>query len=102
MLGIHGAAADVDGRAVDLFDSKQIEREADANDVANGIDCADLMKVNFADCGPVDFRLRLANAGENPLRQVFLRRRQDRAGLDLLGNMVQMPVSVLRQLPQVF
>src|SRR5437016_885328 len=52
--------------------------------------------MDFANRRAVDFCLRLADASKYALCQVLLRRRQNTAGIDLLGDVVQMPVSVLR------
>src|SRR5438094_187014 len=52
--------------------------------------------MHLANGGAVNFGLRLTDAGENPLGQVLLRRGQHAAGVDLFGDVMQVPVSMLR------
>src|SRR5262245_11818271 len=53
------------------------------------------MEMDLADGRAVDFGLGFADAGENPFGQVLLRRGQHAAGVDLLGNVMQMTVGML-------
>jgi hypothetical protein len=92
MFGIHGAAADVDGRAVDLFDSKQIEREADADDVADGIDCADFVKMDLLDVDAVNCRFRFSKGAEYALGVCF-HSLGDVDRVDHLKDAAEVPVS---------
>ncbi len=67
VLGVDGAAAGVDGRAVDGFDSEQVEREADADDVADGIDRAHFVEVHLFDIDAVDGGFGFAQHPEDAL-----------------------------------
>ena len=54
VLGLDGAAADVDGGAADFVDVEQIERDAGADDIGDGIGRADFVEVDFFDRDAVD------------------------------------------------
>src|ERR1700692_4299432 len=50
---------------MDLIDSKQIEGDASAHDVGDGIDCAYLVEVNLFNRNAVDLRFGRAEPAEN-------------------------------------
>ena len=53
------------------------------------------MKVNFPQRATVNARFGFADAGEDASGQILLRLRQDGARVDLLDNVMQMPMSLL-------
>ena len=97
MLGFYGAAADIDGRAHDRFHIEQVERNARADNIGNGIGGSDFVKMHLFHrhlvyCGlrfaePPKYSLRiplgavreagladhLENLGQVTMRLVFLR-----------------------------
>ena len=58
MLGLHGTAADVDRRDVQLFDTQEIERYARPDNIGNRIDCADFVELDFLRRNVVNLSLR--------------------------------------------
>ena len=65
VLGLDGAAADVERRADHGIDVQMVEGHAGADDIGDGIGRADLMKVDLLDGDLVDFGLRLAEPLED-------------------------------------
>ena len=59
-------------RADDPIDAEERQADRAADDVGDRIDRADFVKMDLADRRAVDFRLGLADAGEDPPGQVFL------------------------------
>ena len=81
MFGLGRSAADVDGGRVNLVDAEQMEPEAGAHDVADGIHRADFVEVDFLDRYAVDFGFRLTELLEHACAGLFdgfgkLRRRR--------------------------
>ena len=62
VFGFDGAAADVDAGAVDLGNVEGIECDAGADDVADGIDGADFVEVDFFDGNVVGFSFGFGEA----------------------------------------
>jgi hypothetical protein len=91
VLGVHGAAAHIDGRAVDLVDAEQIEGEARADDVADGIDRADFVEVHLFYGDAVDGGFRLAEDAEDALG-VGLDRVGQIGGVNHFQDAAQVPV----------
>jgi hypothetical protein len=56
------SAADRKGRTGDLLDLELIEQDTDARDVENGVDLADLVKMNLGERDSVHARLRFTQA----------------------------------------
>ncbi len=67
MFGVDGATADVNGRAVNPVDAEQVEGEADADDIADGIDRADFVKMHLFDIDAVDSGFGFAENLEDAL-----------------------------------
>ena len=67
VLRVDGAAAHVDGRTMDGFDAEQIEGEADADDVADGIDRAHFVEMHLFDIDAVDGGFGFAQHAEDAL-----------------------------------
>ena len=65
MLGIHRAAADVDGRAHDAIDFEQVERDRGTDDIGDRIGGAYFVEVDLLDGGLVDLGLGRAEFAEN-------------------------------------
>ena len=65
MLSVHGAAADVDGGAVDFVDVEEIEGYAGAYDIGDGIGCAYFVEVHFFDGDAVDLGFGFGQALED-------------------------------------
>ena len=64
MLGLDGAAADVDRGGVNLFDPQQVHRNAGARNIRDRIHRADFVEVQFLDRHAVNLGFGFAQAAE--------------------------------------
>jgi len=65
MLGLDGSAPNVERRADDGADIEQVEGQAGAHDIGDGIGRAHLVEMHFLDGHLVNLRLGLAETAEN-------------------------------------
>ncbi len=76
---------------MNLIDVEQIERDAGADDIGDGIDRAHFVKMNFFDRDPVNLRLGLAQTSKHG-RGVLFCPIWNRCAVDQFQNPVKMPV----------
>ena len=93
MLGVDGAAADVDRRSMDLADVEQIQRHAGAHDIGDGIHRADFVEVNFFDRHAVDAGFGVAQAAKH-IRRILFGAIGERSLVDHRQDVFQMAVAV--------
>jgi len=65
MRHFSGAAADVQGGAGEFFDAEGVKADAGANDVHDGVNGADFVKMNFLERHVVDSGFGFAKLDEN-------------------------------------
>jgi hypothetical protein len=94
VLSLHGAAADIDGRAGDAVDAEKFEGQAGADDIGDRIGRADFVKVDLFDGDLVDGGLGFAQLLENGER-VFRGAGREGGLLDDFDDVGEVPVSVL-------
>ncbi len=64
MSDLDRAAADVQRRGHDVIDAEPVEREDESDDVDDGIDGSDFVKMDFVDRHLMNRRLRFGRAAE--------------------------------------
>ena len=91
---VHRPAARIDRRAVDLLDAEQLERQAGAHDIGDGIGRADLVEVYLFDRHPMDGGFGGSEPFKDGLGMGARALGQFRA-VDHLEDMRQVPVGLL-------
>ena len=93
VFGLHGSAADVDRRRMDLADVEQIQRHAGAHDIGDGIHRAHFVEVNFFDRHAVDAGFGVAQAPKH-IRRILFGAIGERSLVDHPQDVFQMAVTV--------
>ena len=91
----HSAMTGRDRAANDFIDAEQREADRGGGDIDDGVNRADLVKVNLFDRRTVDGRFGFGDGGEDAERQIALIVSQDFRTVDDLLNVGQMAVRVL-------